>query len=51
MEIEKLISKLMVLMTIHGCKTRVMVNHSECAVPYLIDAEDGCPEYISIESE
>ena len=35
----------------YGSDIRVLVNHSDAAIPDYIPAEDGCPAYISIESE
>lgn len=30
---------------------RVLVNHDDATEPQYIPAEDGCPAYISLESE
>lgn len=51
MTIEEMILHLIELKAKHGKDTRVLVNHSEAGIPYHIPAEDGCPAYISIESE
>ena len=51
MTLEDLITHLMILMRAHGNNARVLVNHSDMAEPVFIPAEDGCPAYISLESE
>lgn len=51
MTIDAMILELMKLRTKHGKDARLLVNHSDAALPYHVPAENGCPSYISIESE
>ncbi|WP_191965713.1 hypothetical protein [Oryzomonas sagensis] len=51
MNIEALISKLEALKTIHGKDIEVLINHTSMIEPQHIPADNGCPAYISLESE
>lgn len=50
MEVSELIGKLITLKAMHG-NIRVLVNHSEMQNPVFVAEEEGCPAYISVESE
>ena len=53
MKLSELIVKLVALEDQHGSDINVLVNHSDFndESPFHIPAENGCPAYISIESE
>ncbi|MBW4053980.1 MAG: hypothetical protein HIU83_00985 [Proteobacteria bacterium] len=51
MTIEEMIAELIQLRSIHGKDARILANHGETATPYFIPPGDGCPGYISLESE
>lgn len=51
MTLNDLIKRLMHLQTCYGPEIRTLVNHSDMSPPLFIPAEDGCPSYISLESE
>lgn len=51
MTVQELIHELINMQALHGKTARVLINHSDPAKPYFIPAEDGCPGYVSVESE
>ena len=51
MPIDEMIHHLIKLKATYGKDIKVLVNHSDAVIPYHIPAEDGCPAYISIESD